>query len=517
MQNQLKNPTVYITGAGPGDPGLLTVKAKEILSSCEAIVYDTLVSKEILELIANNNSKAKLIFVGKKAYQKDKSVTQEKIHNLLLDLSKEYKSICRLKGGDPSVFGRVGEESEFLVKNGIDFEIVPGVTSVVSASAYAGIPLTHRDCTSSFTVVTAHEDPESKDCPINWNSFDPIKTTLVILMGTKNLPKISEKLISLGRDKDTPVAIVYKGTTSEQETLVTKLSTVVKDIENSPIKPPSLIIVGEVVKYRDVMNWFETKSLFGKRILLTRAKLQSKSFASKLQQYGAKTIVSPVVQYELNEEELFNKKIVNNISNFDYIFFTSQNAVRFFFEVLRRNYYDSRALANTKVAAVGYKTKQELAKYNINADFIPTRFSLSDLVEELSVKDDLSKRKILYPTQSSVEHDVKFKESMTEWGIYKAKFSSGLEEEVVEEIKKGLDVLTLFSSNTAQHFYELLVQQNLLGFIKHTKIAVVGSETANKAKEVFGKVDIIAEPFTEDGLIRSLENYFKDKALVGEV
>ncbi len=515
MKNKVES-TIYITGAGPGDPDLLTVKAKEIIEKADVIVYDSLVSKEILEYAVSINKNTEgpyrsnplLIYVGKAGGEHEKSISQEQINKLLLEFSKEYKIICRLKGGDPNIFGRGGEEAVFLKEHNINFEIIPGVSSVTAVPAYAGIPLTHRDCTSSFTVLTAHEDPDSPDCSINWNDFDATKSTLVLLMGVKNLPKIASKLISLGRSKDTPVAIIYWGTTSKQITITSKLGEVVEDIEKNKIKAPSVIIIGEVVNFREVLNWFESKALFGKRVLITREKEQSFSFASKLIKLGAKPINCPIVSYELNDKEVYNKNIINNLSSFDWMFFTSQNAVKFFFEILEKNCYDSRALFKSQIAAVGYKTKLELEKYNIKADFIPKRFSFEDLINELSERTSLQDKKILYPTQvGETLHATS--QQITTWGIYKANFIEQLDQEIINQVKEGLDVITLFSPNTCKHFYKLIEKHSLVEACRSKPLfAVIGDETSKIARDLFGRVDIIAEPFTEEGLINSMEKCF---------
>ncbi len=512
MNNRdIKNSIVYITGAGPGDPDLLTLKAKEIIEKSDVIAYDNLVSKEILELALFVNPKVNLLYVGKVGGEHEKSITQEQINNLLLELSREYKTICRLKGGDPNVFGRGGEEAIFLNEHNVGFEIVPGVSSITAVSAYAGIPLTHRDCTSSFTVITAHEDPDSPDCSINWSDFDIKKSTLVLLMGARNLSKIINKLISLEIRKDTPVAVIYRGTTSKQYTVISTIESVVDEIERSKIKAPSLVVIGEVVNYRDVLNWFESKPLFGKKVLITRAKNQSFSLASKLIKAGAKPVNCPLVSYELNEKEIYNKNIISNLSSYEWIFFTSQNAVKCFFEILAKNYYDSRALSKCQIAAVGYKTKCELEKYNIKADFIPKRFSLDDLVKELSERVNLKNKKILQPTQAGLVHGLSL--DITMWGIYNANFISDLDNEIINQIKEGIDIITFFSSNSARCFHKLIERHNLVGNCRDNSLqAVIGEETAKTVKDLFGRVDIIAEPFTEEGLINSIqENYSVEK------
>jgi len=503
--------TIYITGAGPGDPDLLTLKAKEILEKADVIAYDNLVSNEILELALFVNPNVKLLYVGKEVGNPERTVSQEKTLKLLLELSKDYKIICRLKGGDPNVFGRGGEEAIFLKENNINFEFIPGVSSITAVSAYAGIPLTHRDCTSSFTVITAHEDPEDSESSIKWENFDSLNSTIVLLMGTRNLTKITEKLISLGRGKDTPLAIIYKGTTSSQKTLISTLQNIKGDLEKTIIKHPSVIIIGKVVSYREILNWFETKKLFGKRVLVTRSKEQSFSFASKLIKSGAKPILCPIVSYSIVEKEIYNKNIINNLSSFDWIFFTSQNSVRFFFEILSKNCFDSRALSNIKIASVGYRTNLELEKYNIKADFIPKRFSMEDLIKELNEKEDLSSKKILVPGQDIEREAVRALHAtpqLSYWGIYHASFINDLPLQIIDEINKGLDIITLFSSNTAKNLFTLIEKHDLKDKIKNTKIAVIGEETAKITKDLFERIDIVAEPYTEEGLIISMEYCF---------
>ncbi len=516
MNSKEKNKsTVYITGAGPGDPDLLTLKAREIISKADVIAYDSLVSNEILELALVINPQVKLIYVGKSGFGKNKSISQEQINKLLLELSADYKIICRLKGGDPNIFGRGGEEASFLHENNINFEIIPGVSSITAVPAYAGIPLTHRDFTNSFTVITAHEDPFDSESKIKWESFDAINSTLVLLMGVKNLPKIIEKLLTLGRSSETPLAAVFWGTIGKQKTIITKLKSALTDIKKEGINSPSVIVIGEVVNCRNTMNWFESKPLFGKKILITRTKEQALPFASKLIKAGASPVVVPVVNYHITEQEIYNKQVINNFPSFDWIFFTSQNSVRFFFEILSKNYYDSRILFKTKIAAVGIKTKSELLKYNIKADFIPKRFSLEDLISELSENEDLKQKKILLPTQNSSGHRFSRGLDITEWGIYNAVFLETFDEITLNKIKEGLDVITLFSSNTAEHVMKLFEKHDLFKFLNSTKIATIGGETARTAKKLFGRVDIIAESFTEEGLISSIENYYtiKDLAL----
>lgn len=496
---------VYITGAGPGDPGLITQKAKEILQISEIIVYDNLVSSEILELALELNPETKLIYAGRVGYDLEKSVDQSSVNALLLKLAQDYKVICRLKGGDPSVFGRFGEEIVFLKENNIAFEVIPGVSSITAVPSYAGIPLTHRDCASSFTVLAAQRDPDDPENHIRWENFDYINGTLVILMGVKQLPKITDKLISLGRDKNTPLAIIYSGTNSNQKTYVSKLGLIKEDLVKWDIKTPSLIVIGDVVKYNGILNWFETKTLFGKKVLVTRSKDQAYSFATRLRKAGAKPILCPLVSYAINEKEIYNKNIINNIGSYNWIFFTSQNAVKYFFDILKRNCFDSRALGRVKVAAVGYKTKCELTKYNINPDFVPKRFSFYSLVKELQELENLESKKILYPSQKDSLREYSSL-SITHWPIYKANFRNDLDVEMQNILSRGVDIVTFFSPNNAKQFSDIAKKYSLN--LDNSIFAAIGDETAKVVLDIYGRVDIVANPSTEEGLITSIENYF---------
>lgn len=261
------------------------------------------------------------------------------------------------------------------------------------------------------------------------------------------------------------------------------------------------------LSFENSITRLENKPLFGKKILITRAKEQSSTFMSKLSKVGAKPICCPIVTYEIIESEVHNKNIINNLSDYDWIFFTSQNAVKFFFEILHKNHYDSRALSKVQVAVVGYKTKIELKKYNIKVDFVPKRFSLKDLISELNEKVNLKGKKVLLPGQVGISRDLSL-QTIIKWAIYKANFTDILEQEIIDQIKNSIDIITFFSSNTTSHFAKLIEKHNIQENLKSSLIAVIGEETSKTAKQVFGKVDIIADPSTEEGLISSMEKYF---------
>jgi uroporphyrinogen III methyltransferase/synthase len=292
MEGQDAKPgKVYLIGAGPGDPGLMTLKGKEILSRADVIIYDYLANKAFLEY---GKPEAELIYVGKKGG--DHTMGQADINRLIVEKSKAGNSVARLKGGDPFIFGRGGEEAQELVAEGVPFEVVPGITSAISVPAYAGIPLTHRDHTATVAFVTGHEDPFKEKSNIHWDKLATGVGTLVFLMGVGNLSKIAENLVRHGRSPETPVAVIRRGTVAEQKTVSGTLDNIAEKVKEAGLKPPAIIVVGDVVGLREELNWFETKPLFGKRIVVTRAREQASGFLQKLSDLGAECIQFPTIE-----------------------------------------------------------------------------------------------------------------------------------------------------------------------------------------------------------------------------
>ena len=284
---------VYIIGAGPGDPGLLTVKGQEILRRAEVVVYDRLVGMDVMDVASE---KAELIYVGKAA--RNHAMSQEEINQVLVEQASKGKTVARLKGGDPFVFGRGGEEAQVLRANGIDFEVVPGVTSAIAVPAYAGIPVTHRDATSSFAVITGHEKPGKSVSSIQWDKISTGIGTLVFLMGVENLPYIVENLVANGRAGTTPVALIHKGTLPEQEVVVGTLADIVNKVKEAGLQPPAIIIVGETVALRSELQWLERKPLWGKKILVTRARQQASSLLRRIRDLGGEAIEFPAIEIQ---------------------------------------------------------------------------------------------------------------------------------------------------------------------------------------------------------------------------
>ena len=369
---------VYLVGAGAGDVGLLTVKARDVLEIADVVIYDRLADEKIL----NYAPDAKKIYVGKAAGQH--TLTQDEINRVLVDEGRKNKVVVRLKGGDPFVFGRGGEEALYLRENQLNFEIISGVTSAVAVPAYAGIPVTHRGIAASFTVVTGHEDPTKAESSVNWKNLATGADTLIFLMGMANLSKITAKLIENGRNKNTPAAVIRNGTKFSQEVLVTTLENAADDVSAKKLKPPAIFIVGEVVKLRGNLNWFDNKILFGKKILNTRARLQASKLTSKLENLGAEVIEFPTIKITAPTDNFAKlDAAIKTLSSYDWIIFTSTNGVEKFFERLKTFKLDVRTFATAKVAAIGSSTAAKLESYGIIADLIPKEFRAESLIDSL--------------------------------------------------------------------------------------------------------------------------------------
>ena len=357
-----KQGKVYLIGAGPGDPGLLGLKAKELLEAADAVVYDRLADPRI---VAYSRKDAEMIYVGKASSHH--ALPQWQINQLLVKLAGEGKMVVRLKGGDPFVFGRGGEEAMELKAAGLPFEFVPGVTSAIAVAEYAGIPVTHRALATSFAVVTGHEDPTKPNSQINWKGLATSVNTLVFLMGVENIEKISSQLIANGRSADTPAAVIRWGTHPEQRTLITTLGTAAADVVATGMKPPAIFLVGEVVKLREELQWFDNKPLFGKTIIVTRARAQASNLTKKLEAEGAKVLEVPAIKIVPPADFAPLDKAIAELSSYKWLVLTSANGVDYFFQRLESSGKDSRALAGLKIAAIGSATAAQLKCYGLKA------------------------------------------------------------------------------------------------------------------------------------------------------
>ena len=494
---------VYLVGAGPGDYKLLTLKGLECIKNADVIVYDRLANSNYLREAKSN---CEFIYVGKES--SNHTLPQDDINRVIADKAKEGKIVTRLKGGDPYVFGRGGEEGQLLKEEGIDFEVVPGITSAIGGLCYAGIPITHRDHASSFHVITGHLREDDKENPeINWNALANTRGTLVFLMGVANLKKISENLIKEGKCKDTPVALISWATRYNQRVITSTLEDVYETAIRENVKPPTLIVVGSVVNLRDTLNFFENKPLFGKNIMVTRSRTQSSSIVEKIMDLGGNPIEIPTIKIEKIENNIELENEINNIKNYTYLVLTSKNAVEIFFDKLEEMNLDARALANSKVCAIGSATAKEIKSRGINPDIIPERFVAESLFDEL--KDKLTKEdKILIPRAKNARDYLvdKLGEICTvkEVHTYESVIDTSRKDEILDILdKEELDYITFASSSSVRNFVEIIGAENLEK-INSSKVISIGPITSATARELNIDVYKEAEKATIDKIVEAI-------------
>ena len=503
---------VYLIGAGPGDPGLYTIKAKEIISIADAIVYDYLANEVFLEWIKDG---CEVIYAGKKGG--DHTLSQDEINELLVKLGKKYDVVVRLKGGDPYIFGRGGEEAEFLVENGLEFEVVPGVSSAVAAPAYAGIPLTHRDFSSSVTFVTGHEASTKKSSVIEWDKLARSASTLVFFMGVKNLPQITKNLISAGLSKDTKAALVRWGTTCRQKSVVSTLENISQVAKKENITPPALLVVGDVVSLKDKLSWFEKKPLLGKNIVITRARAQASDLLNLLREYGACCIQLPTIEIkELSDySHLYSE--FNKLHTYDFIIFTSVNGVDLFFDKLFKNNMDVRAIGKSKIVAIGPATARKLKNFGIIPDIVPEKFIAESIVEKLK-QIGVSGKNILIP-RAKQARDVLIKElekshaKVVVVPVYETTTGDGDVSFVKEKIKRDeIDFITFTSSSTVKNFFKLIPPQFVSKYGHNIKFACIGPITAKTLKEYGFNTDIMPDSYTIKDLVLEILKYVRENS-----
>jgi uroporphyrinogen III methyltransferase/synthase len=503
-----KKGKVYIIGAGPGDPGLITLKAVRCLEKSDVIVYDYLVSPDILSYARKD---ARLIYVGKKGGHH--TVPQDELNRILVKEASEGNIVARLKGGDPFIFGRGGEEAEILFREGITFEIIPGITSAVAVPAYAGIPLTHREHTSTVAFVTGHEDPTKDESRLDWGKLSGIET-LVFLMGVKNLPQIVNSLLENGRSPDTPVAMIRWGTTADQFTLSGTLCDITGRAEERKVTPPAIFVVGEVAGLRKTLNWFETKPLFGRGIVITRPEEQSGELAALLREEGARIIQFPTIKIVPPESFDDLDRALENIETYDWIIFTSANGVRFFFNRLSEMGKDVRGLKGIKICTIGPATQSAIEKRGISVNIVPEEF-ISEGVVEAFKGQDMRNAKVLLP-RAEVARDV-IPEGLRELGatvdvaVTYRTISSGSDGKELETLiqNEKVDVITFTSPSTVNNFINIMGEN--LKLPEMVKIACIGPVTEKAAQKAGFAVDIMQGPFEITGLVESIKRWFENK------
>ncbi|WP_456430986.1 uroporphyrinogen-III C-methyltransferase [Thermosulfuriphilus sp.] len=498
---------VYLVGAGPGDPGLITVKAKEAIEAADCIIYDYLANEVFL---AYARPEAEIIYVGKKGG--DHTLSQEEINRLLVKKALEGKVVCRLKGGDPFVFGRGGEEAEEVVAAGIPFEVIPGVTSAVAVPAYAGIPLTHREHTSAVAFVTGHEDPTKESSAIDWDALARVGT-LVFFMGVKNLPHIARSLIAAGKSPQTPVAVIRWGTLPRQKTVVGSLENIAEEVRRAGLKAPAIIVVGEVVFLRQKLAWFEGRPLFGLRVLVTRTREQASDLSAKLYDLGAEPVEFPTIKTVAPDDFRPLDQAISEIETFSWIIFTSVNGVRFFFDRLFALGHDVRVLKGVRIAAIGEKTAEGLRAYGLFADLVPRQYRAEGLIEALG-QESLSGARILIPR--ALEAREILPEKLREQGAevvvapaYKTIRPEGGRERLHRILEEGLDVVTFTSSSTVRNFVEMIGgPEEARRLLSGVKIASIGPITSQTARDLGLSVDIEPQAYTIVALVEAIREFF---------
>ena len=506
----MKTGKVYLVGAGPGDPRLISQRGLECLAQADVVIYDRLLDERLLE---SKRPETEVIYVGKTVGQH--TLGQDEINQLLLEKAQEGKAVVRLKGGDPFVFGRGGEEAETLKDNHIPFEVVPGVTSAVAVPAYAGIPVTHRGLASSFAVITGHEEPGKDKSSIAWEKLATGVDTLVFLMGMRNLPEIVAKLLAYGRPADTPAAVIKDGTRPEQEAVVGSLADIVTKVDKYRLSSPVVIVVGEVVKLREKLGWFDNRPLFGKRVLVTRARHQASTLSRLLSEQGARPIELPTIDIKAtaNTEEL--DQVISNLEHYHWIVFTSVNGVGAFFRRLNGLNLDSRALKNLKIGAIGPATALALEKKGITPDYLPEVHTTEGLIDGLS-RCDIAGQRFLLPRADIADKELtsgitKLGAEARDVTTYKTVPAADSISQAKEVLLSGkIDVITFTSSSTVSNLVAAFRGEQLR--VNGAKIACIGPKTADTAAGAGLKVEIVAEEYTMPGLVTAIEEYFRKEA-----
>jgi uroporphyrinogen III methyltransferase/synthase len=477
------------------------------LQQAEVIIYDYLASDKLLEFAP---PQAERIYVGKKAG--DHAMSQEQINALLVEKGRSAV-VVRLKGGDPFIFGRGGEEALALREAGIRFEVVPGVTSAIAVPAYAGIPLTHRGLAASVAFVTGHEMPGKEESDIHWDRLATSVGTLVFLMGVKNLEFIASQLMAHGRTAETPVAVIRWGTTAEQQTVTGTLGHIARSAEEAGLKPPAIIVVGEVAGLRQHLNWFEDRPLFGKTVVVTRAREQASDFRLLLEAKGAHCLEFPTIEVvpPANWEPV--DEAMQNLDQYDWIIFTSINGVRFFFQRLQERGEDVRALHGIKIGAIGPKTAAGLEDRGLRLDFIPSEYRAEAVIEGLGA-DEVFSRRFLLPRAAKAREILP--EKIKDMGgqidvvtVYETIRPTGKREEVRDLLKKGLiSCITFTSSSTVENFAKMFPEEDLPSLVEAASVACIGPITAQTAREHGLEVKIMPGDYTIEALTAAVVEYF---------
>jgi len=494
----------YLAGAGPGDLGLVTLKVKEVVTRAEVIVYDYLCNPEIL---AWAPAEAEIIYAGKKAGQH--TLKQEEIDALLVAKTRAGKRVVRLKGGDPFLFGRGGEEAEALAAVGLRFEIIPGVTSAIAAPAYAGIPVTHRDHAAQLTIFTGHEDPSKTESSLDFRQLAATRGTKVMLMGVERIGVITGRLIENGASPQTPVALVRWGTTGRQRTLRGTLADIAAKVEAAGFQPPAVAVIGDVVGLRDTLDWFETRPLFGKRVVVTRTRKQAGALSSGLRALGADVFELPTIRIEPPKDLLEFGRMVQDAHQYDWLVFTSPNGVTAFFEMFYKIFQDAREIGGVRIAAIGPATAARVRDFRLHVDLQPEEFVAEAVVKAFQKEGSIENQTILL-ARAEQTRDVLPKE-LTKLGaivdeaiayrtVPETEDASGALARFREE---GADLITFTSSSTVENFVALK-----LPWPAGLKAASIGPITSKTMRDLGLKVDVEASQYDIPGLVQAIQGFY---------
>jgi uroporphyrinogen III methyltransferase/synthase len=492
---------VHLVGAGPGDPGLATVRARELIERADAIVHDRLVPLELLQRV---RADAELIDVGKRPG--DPGIGQARINELLVELAEAGKRVVRLKGGDPFVFGRGGEEAEALARAGVPFEVVPGVTAGVAAPAYAGIPVTHRDQASAVAFVTAHEDPSKAESALDWEALAAFPGTLVFYMGVRRLADVAGSLIRHGRSPDEPAAVIERGTLPGQRVVNAPLAEIAERASEQDVRPPALTVVGPVAALREDLAWLEHAPLFGRRVVITRARAQASELAARLAELGAQVVEAPAIRIEprLEDPDVGRAVALLAAGDVDVVCLTSPNGADLLMEALAGGGLDARALAGTTLAAIGPGTARALARHGLRADVVPEESIAESLAAELVTRGVVGRRILI--ARAAEARDV-LPEELTKAGaavdvVVLYETVRAVLDEADRAAVADADYVTFTSSSTVKNFVEALGGRD--GLPAQARVISIGPVTSAMARDLGIRVDVEAVRHDIDGLVAAL-------------
>jgi len=494
----------FLVGAGPGDLGLVTLRAKECIEQAEVVVYDYLCNPEMLKWAPDG---AEVIYAGKKAGAH--TLTQDEINALLVEKARAGKRIVRLKGGDPFLFGRGGEEALALRKAGLPFEIVPGVTSAIAGPAYAGIPVTHRDSNSHVTFFTGHQDPTKTESSIDFAALAKLGGTLVMLMGVERVEVVSKELLAHETRPDLPVALIRWATTARQETITGTLENIAQRVSEAGFEAPAVAVFGKVVRLRDELSWFEGKSLAGKRIVVTRTRTQAGALSNQLRSLGADVLELPTIRIEPPTDVRAFAELVQDAHGYDWLVFTSPNGVNAFFDLFYKLYHDARDIGGARIAAIGPATAQRIKDFHLKVDLQPEEFVAEALVREFKKQGGVENLRILL-ARAEKARDVLPKELSAMGGIVDEGFAYKTVPETRDDngarrrfVEEGADLITFTSSSTVENFMALG-----LPWPAGMQVASIGPVTSKTARELGLTIDVEARRHDIPGLVEAIRKFY---------